>query len=77
MERILIIDDDARLATMVADYLGTSGFSVERRLTGLDGLAALDRESFDAVVLDIMLPDLDGFEVCRRLRARSSIPIRC
>jgi len=74
-ERILIVDDDARLATMVADYLGTSGFTVERRLTGIDGLNALERESFDAVVLDVMLPDIDGFEVCRRLRARSSIPI--
>jgi len=74
-ERILIVDDDVRLATMVGDYLSSSGFAIERRLTGLDGLNALERENFDAVVLDVMLPDIDGFEVCRRLRARSSVPI--
>jgi two-component system, OmpR family, phosphate regulon response regulator OmpR len=70
-DRVLIIDDDQRLAAMLADYLGGHGFQVEQRLTGNQGLAALARQDFDAVVLDVMLPDLDGFEVCRRLRAGS------
>ena len=74
-DRLLIIDDDARLATMVCDYLKAAGFEADRRGTGLDGLAAAEREAFDAVVLDVMLPDIDGFEVCRRLRAKSDIPI--
>ena len=74
-ERLLIIDDDARLAAMVSDYLGAAGFIVERRLTGREGLAALDGEAFDAVILDVMLPDIDGFEVCRLLRARAQTPI--
>jgi two-component system, OmpR family, phosphate regulon response regulator OmpR len=74
-DRILIIDDDQRLAAMVADYLGGHGFAVERRLTGNEGLALLARQAFDAVVLDIMLPDLDGLEVCRRLRASSDVPV--
>jgi DNA-binding response OmpR family regulator len=74
-ERLLIIDDDARLAAMVADYLTAAGFVVERRFTGRDGLAALDGAAFDAVILDVMLPDIDGFEVCRILRARAETPI--
>ncbi len=74
-ERILIIDDDARLAAMVSDYLAAAGFTVERRLTGQEGLAAVTRTEPDAVILDLMLPDLDGFEVCRRLRAGSDVPI--
>ena len=74
-ERILIIDDDARLSAMVSDYLAAAGFIVERRLTGQDGLAAVGRAVPDAVILDLMLPDLDGFEVCRRLRAGSDVPI--
>ena len=74
-ERLLIIDDAARLAAMVADYLTAAGFVVERRFTGRDGLAALDGAAFDAVILDVMLPDIDGFEVCRILRARAETPI--
>jgi DNA-binding response OmpR family regulator len=74
-ERLLIIDDDARLAAMVADYLTAAGFVVELRFTGRDGLAALDGAAFDAVILDVMLPDIDGFEVCRILRARAETPI--
>ncbi len=74
-ERILIIDDDARLSAMVSDYLAAAGFTVERRLTAQEGLAAVARIAPDAVILDLMLPDLDGFEVCRRLRAVSDVPI--
>jgi len=74
-ERLLIIDDDARLAAMVSDYLTAAGFVVERRSTGGEGLAALDGAAFDAVILDVMLPDIDGFEVCRTIRARAETPI--
>ena len=74
-ERLLIIDDDARLAAMVSDYLTAAGFVVERRFTGRDGLAALDGAAFDAVILDVMLPDIDGFEVCRTIRTRAETPI--
>jgi two-component system, OmpR family, phosphate regulon response regulator OmpR len=74
-ERLLIIDDDARLAAMVSDYLAAAGFAVDRRFTGRDGLDALERETYDAVILDVMLPDIDGFEICRRIRARATTPI--
>jgi DNA-binding response OmpR family regulator len=74
-ERLLIIDDDVRLAAMLSDYLGAAGFFVERRFSGRDGLAALEMATFDAVILDVMLPDIDGFEVCRTIRARAQTPI--
>ena len=69
-ERILMIDDDDRLAGMVSDYLGGAGFRLTIAGTARDGEALLKRESFDAVILDLMLPDTDGLDLCRRLRAR-------
>ena len=74
-ERILMIDDDGRLAGMVSDYLGGAGFRVTVAGTGLDGEALLKREAFDAVILDLMLPDADGLDLCRRLRASTDVPI--
>jgi DNA-binding response OmpR family regulator len=73
--RILLIEDDARLAAMVSDYLGAVGLRVTIAGTGEAGLALLAREPFDAVVLDLMLPDIDGLEVCRRLRVKSDLPV--
>jgi len=74
-ERILLIEDDSRLAGMVAEYLGKAGFHVIHAENGARGLARFDREAVDAVILDLMLPDTDGLEICRRLRARSDRPI--
>jgi DNA-binding response OmpR family regulator len=74
-ERILMIDDDNRLAGMVSDYLGGAGFRVTVAGTGREGEALLKRETFDAVILDLMLPDADGLDLCRRLRASSDVPI--
>ena len=55
--------------------MSAAGFVVERRFNGRDGLAALELATFDAVILDVMLPDIDGFEVCRTIRARAQTPI--
>jgi DNA-binding response OmpR family regulator len=74
-ERILMIDDDARLAGMVSDYLGGAGFRLTIAGTGREGEALLKRESFDAVILDLMLPDADGLDLCRRLRGTTDVPI--
>jgi DNA-binding response OmpR family regulator len=74
-ERILMIDDDARLAGMVSDYLGGAGFRLTVAGTGREGEALLKRESFDAVILDLMLPDADGLDLCRRLRGSTDVPI--
>src|SRR5215475_4046428 len=74
-ERILMIEDDESLSALVAEYLEPAGLRVARCRDAREGLARLRRESFDALVLDVMLPDLDGFEVCRRVRADSDLPI--
>jgi DNA-binding response OmpR family regulator len=74
-DRILLIEDDARLAEMVRDYLGGAGFRVARAANGSSGLAMHARETFDAIVLDLMLPDMDGLEVCRQVRGRAATPI--
>jgi DNA-binding response OmpR family regulator len=74
-ERILLIEDDTRLAEMVRDYLGEAGFRVARAANGSAGLVLHAREAFDAIVLDLMLPDMDGLEVCRQVRTRAATPI--
>jgi DNA-binding response OmpR family regulator len=75
IQRVLLIEDDARLAEMVSEYLGEAGFHVSVAALGRAGLEWLARESFDALVLDLMLPDMDGLEVCRQLRAKSDTPV--
>jgi two-component system phosphate regulon response regulator OmpR len=72
---VLLIEDDARLAGMVSEYLGGAGFRVAVAPGGQAGLERAAREAPDAVVLDLMLPDMDGLEVCRRLRATSDVPV--
>jgi DNA-binding response OmpR family regulator len=67
--QLLMIEDDARLARMVADYLAQSGFAVSQAADGQHGLAAVLAGAPDLVILDLMLPDMDGLEVCRRIRA--------
>ena len=74
-EQVLIVDDDTRLSAMIADYLSGNGFIVHSAATGHAGIADLARRSPDIVILDIMLPDIDGFETCRRIRATSDVPI--
>jgi len=73
--RVLMIEDDRSLAAMVQEYLRPAGIEVTPRSTGGEGLALLRRGGFDAVILDLMLPDLDGLEVCRRVRTESDVPI--
>jgi DNA-binding response OmpR family regulator len=74
----LLIDDDARLGALVAEYLGKHEIDVTVAGDGERGLAALRKRSFDVVLLDLMLPGLDGLEVCRRIRATpglSHVPV--
>ena len=74
-QRILLIEDDSRLAAMVAEYLGEAGYRVATSATGAAGLERLAREPYEALVLDLTLPDMDGLDVCRRLRAKHDIPV--
>ncbi len=74
-ERILLIEDDSRLAGMVEEYLGKAGYHVLHAENGARGLALHAREPVDVVILDLMLPDGDGLDICRQIRARSDSPI--
>ena len=67
--QILMIEDDERLAKMVGDYLRQSGFGFSHAADGLQGLGAVQHSSPDLVILDLMLPDMDGLQVCQRIRA--------
>jgi DNA-binding response OmpR family regulator len=74
-ERILMIDDDASLAAMVAEYLGGRGLAVSVAGSLASGEALLRAGQFDALILDGMLPDGDGFDLCRKLREQGNLPI--
>jgi DNA-binding response OmpR family regulator len=75
MERILLIDDDVELCAMLKDYLGRHGYTVVTEHHGEKGLENLLAGEYSIVLLDVMLPGADGFEVLRRLRAFSSISV--
>jgi DNA-binding response OmpR family regulator len=73
--RVLVVEDDRTVAEVVTRYLEREGFAVESVGDGNEALARADAQLPDLVVLDIMLPGLDGLEVCRRLRSRAPIPV--
>jgi DNA-binding response OmpR family regulator len=73
--RVLLIDDDSRLHELLASFLAQHDFVVERAADGLQGLALLERGAPDIVLLDVMMPGMDGIEVCRRIRKKSQVPI--
>ena len=71
-QQLLMIEDDTRLANMVGEYLRQSGYGFTHAADGASGIAALGALPVDLVILDLMLPDMDGLEVCRRIKAQSS-----
>jgi DNA-binding response OmpR family regulator len=73
--RILIIDDDIKLCRLVKDYLAPFGFSVDAAHTGPDGLEKLKNSDVHAVILDVMLPGMDGFSVLKGTRQMSNVPV--
>jgi DNA-binding response OmpR family regulator len=73
--KVLLIDDDARLHELLARYLTQNGFTVAVAPDGRKGLAALEAGAFDAVLLDVMMPGMDGIEVVKRIRVKSKIPV--
>ena len=75
MRRILLIDDDALLAAPLAAYFGRFEFALDSAVRPSAGLAMLRASAYDAAILDVMLPEMDGFELCRAIRRESDIPI--
>ena len=76
---ILVVDDDQRLTALADDFLRRNGFTVTVAVSGQDALERIDLGDFDLITLDLMLPDMDGLEVCRKIRARTdhrrSVPV--
>lgn len=75
MLRILLIDDDTQLATLLGQYFKQFSFELESATLPSQGIALLDQHHYDLVILDIMLPEMDGFEVCKTIRKDNDIPI--
>ena len=75
MSRILIIEDESAIAELERDYLELSGFEVEVANDGQEGLYKSLHEEYDLIILDLMLPEVDGFEICRQVRAEKNTPI--
>src|ERR1700727_2270801 len=73
--RILLVDDEQSIQTLLSYPLRKEGYDVVQATDGQQALQRFDEQSFDLVVLDLMLPKLDGLEVCRRLRSQGSVPI--
>ena len=73
--RVLIIDDDEKLNLLLTDYLLKMGFEVLSAVLPEEGLQLLEQENPDLVILDVMLPEMDGFEVCRTIRQSSTVPV--
>ena len=71
-QQLLMIEDDIRLANMVSEYLRQSGYGVTHAADGTSGLAALEAALPDLIILDLMLPDMDGLEVCRRIKSQAA-----
>jgi two-component system, OmpR family, phosphate regulon response regulator OmpR len=74
-ERVLLVEDDSRLAEMLTEYLGQAGFRMSLATLGAAALRQLADSPYDAVVLDLMLPDMDGLDVCRQIRTSSDTPV--
>ena len=75
MSKILIVEDEVAIADLEKDYLELSGFEVETEHSGDRGLKRSLEEDFDLIILDLMLPEVDGFEICRQIRQVKNVPI--
>lgn len=73
--QLLVVDDDQRLRDLLTEYLTRQGFAVRVAADGEQGLTEVERAPPDLVILDVMMPGIDGLDVCRRIRAKSQVPI--
>ena len=75
MSKILIVEDESAIADLERDYLEINGYSVDIANDGTKGLEAALTQEYDLIILDLMLPGVDGFEICKQIRENKNIPI--
>ena len=75
MERILVVDDEKEIADLMELYLKNDGYEVYKYYNGMDALACIEKNELDLALLDVMLPDIDGFHVCRKIREKYFFPV--
>jgi DNA-binding response OmpR family regulator len=75
MKKVLVIEDEVKLNEIICDYLKGAGFEVESAFDGEEALDMFEYDDFDGVILDIMIPRIDGWSVCRKIRKHSGVPI--
>ena len=75
MKKILVIDDEWKIRKLIKDYLVREGYSVDEAGDGEEGLELFFKNHYDIVILDIMMPKIDGWSVCRKIREESQVPI--
>lgn len=72
---VLVVDDDAEIAKLVSVYLKNEGYEILQAQDGLEALKVMEQNSIDLIVLDVMMPNMDGLELCKKIRANSQVPI--
>lgn len=75
MKKILVIEDDAMIQELIVEFLNSEGYLVDSACDGLEGFKKFESENYDLVLLDVMMPNLDGFSVCKMIRKKSDVPI--
>lgn len=75
MERILVVDDEKEIADLLELYLKNDGYEVYKYYSGIDALACIEKNELDLALLDVMLPDIDGFHICRKIREKYFFPV--
>lgn len=75
MKKILVIEDDIMIQELIEEFLSSEGYSVNVASNGLEGINKFERDNYDLVLLDVMMPNLDGFSVCKMIRKKSTVPI--
>ena len=74
-ENILIVDDEKEISDLIEAYLKNDGYTVHKFYTGLDALECIEKQKMDLAILDVMLPDIDGFRICQKIREQYFYPI--
>ena len=75
MSRILVVDDEARIRQIIRKYAEFEGFEVEEAVDGMQAIEICRKEDFDLIIMDVMMPELDGFSACREIRKFKKTPI--